>query len=53
MEYLKGAQNLAKVRKRVNNPFFKQVWTFNGNFAVSDLQGHVKSVANLDDVQKY
>ena len=46
------AQLFAKVRKLQKNQFFKQVWTFNGNIKVTDLQGHVKSINNLDDAQK-
>ena len=46
------AQLFAKVRKLHKNQFFKQVWTFNGNVKVTDLQGHVKSINNLDDAQK-
>ena len=46
------AQLFAKVRKLQKNQFFKQVWTFNGNIKVTDLQGHVKSITNIEDVQK-
>ena len=46
------AQLFAKVRKLQRNQFFKQVWTFNGHIKVTDLQGHVKFITNLEDVQK-
>ena len=46
------AQLFAKVRKLQKNQFFKQVWTFDGNIKVTHLQGHVKTITNLEDVQK-
>ena len=47
------AKLFSTVRKLQKQKHFAQVWTYNGNIRVKDLQGSVKPVKNADDIKKY